>query len=78
MDMKHELVLPQRKYRGEDNYRIFSVRISEDTMQELEDLVARSNRSRNELICLLLNYALNHCRVDMDAEHVDEDEEEAS
>lgn len=35
---------------GDDGYRIVSVRMREELVNRLEDLSAKTNRSRNELI----------------------------
>ena len=36
-DMAHnDLVLHPKKYKGEDGYRVFSVRVKENTVQRLE------------------------------------------
>ena len=55
----------QRKpyMRGEDGYKIFSVRIRNETASALEELSQRSNRSRNELIGMILEYAVNHTDI---------------
>ena len=49
--------------RGEDGYKTFSVRIKEETVTELEDLATRSNRSRNELINILLEHAVKNVQI---------------
>ena len=41
------------KRRGEDDYRVISVRIREDTLKELEQIAADTNYSRNELINMI-------------------------
>ena len=51
------------KKRGEDGYRIITVRIREETLAELDRLAAESNRSRNELIGMALRYALEHMEL---------------
>ncbi len=56
--------IPKRQHlRGEDGYKIFSVRIKNETALALEELSQKSNRSRNELICMILEYAVNHTDV---------------
>ena len=40
--------------KGDDGYRIVSVRMKETLLERLDALSAKSNRSRNELINLLL------------------------
>ncbi len=42
--------------RGEDGNKIITVRILEKTLNKLDDLAAKSNRSRNELINIILAY----------------------
>lgn len=65
---QNDLILHPKKYKGEDGYRVFSVRVKEKTVQRLDLLSARSNRSRNELIGILLDYAIDRCVIE------DEDE----
>ena len=40
--------------RGDDGYKVVSVRMKEEMIQQLDLLSAETNRSRNELINLLL------------------------
>ena len=51
------------KKRGEDGYRVFSIRIPESTAAKIDQLAAESGRSRNELIGILLREAVE--RVDI-------------
>lgn len=52
------------KKRGEDGNRIITVRIREDTLAELDRLAAESNRSRNELINLILAHAVKNIEIE--------------
>lgn len=52
--------------KGEDGYRVFSIRIKEQTLQQIEEIAAHTGRSRNELIGLMLDYALPHVKIDPD------------
>ena len=65
---RDDLVLHRKKYKGDDGHRVFSVRLQEKTVLRLDELSEHSNRSRNELIGLLLNYALDRCVIEDDAE----------
>lgn len=65
---RDDLVLHRKKYKGDDGFRVFSVRLQEKTIQRLDELSAQSNRSRNELIGILLNYALDRCIIEEEAE----------
>ena len=43
--------------RGDDGYKVVSVRMKEEMIERLDELSAKTNRSRNELINLLLDAA---------------------
>ena len=60
--MNEKLILKQ-KLRGEDGFRTFSVRIRDDTVDKLDELSSITNRSRNELVNILIDYALSNCVV---------------
>ena len=53
-----------RKKRGEDGNRIITVRIREDTLAELDRLAAESNRSRNELINIILAHGVKNIEIE--------------
>ena len=50
--------------RGDDGYKVVSVRMKEEMIERLDDLSAKTNRSRNELINLLLDEALEIVKVE--------------
>lgn len=52
------------KKRGDDGNRIIIVRIREDTLAELDRLAAESNRSRNELINLILAHGVKNIEIE--------------
>lgn len=52
--------------RGEDGYRTFSIRIKDSTLQGIEDVSKRTGHSRNELIGLMLDYALPRIKIESD------------
>ena len=49
--------------RGDDGYKIVSVRMKEEMLDRLDRLAAQTNRSRNELINLLLDSAIEFVKV---------------
>lgn len=61
--VKEKLVINKKSLKGEDGYRTFSIRIKDETVNKLDDLAKTSNRSRNELINILIDYALENCEV---------------
>ena len=50
--------------KGDDGYRIVSVRMKETLLERLDALSAKSNRSRNELMNLLLESAVDIVKID--------------
>lgn len=61
--MKEKLIINKKSLKGEDGYKTFSIRIKDETAEALDRLSSETNRSRNELINTLLNYALDNCEV---------------
>ena len=50
--------------RGDDGYKVVSVRMKEEMIDKLDNLSIKTNRSRNELINLLLEYAIDIVKVE--------------
>ena len=50
--------------KGDDGYKVVSVRMKDELLDKLDNLSAETNRSRNELINLLLNSALEIVKVE--------------
>jgi len=61
--MKEKLIL-NKKLKGEDGFKTFSIRIKDETVAQLDSLSVKTNRSRNELIGILLDYAIANCEVE--------------
>ena len=61
--MKEKLIIKKKSLKGEDGYKTFSIRIKDDTVTKLDNLSAETSRSRNELINILLDYAIDNCEV---------------
>ena len=60
MENDHLLIKP----RGEDGYRVFSIRVKEQTLEGIEEVARRTGRSRNELIGMMLEYALPRIKIE--------------
>lgn len=56
-------LLITKKLRGDDGYRVFSVRLKTDTLERINTLAEDTGRTRNELIGMLLDFALEHSEV---------------
>ena len=50
--------------RGDDGYKIVSVRMKDELIEKLDKLSADTNRSRNELINILLTSAVDIVRIE--------------
>ncbi len=61
--MEDKLIINKKNLKGEDGYKTFSVRIKEETVTKLNKLSEETNRSRNELINILLDYAIDNSKV---------------
>ena len=61
--MREKLTITRQNLKGEDGYKTFSIRIKEKTAANLDLLSKQTNRSRNELINLLLDYAIENSEV---------------
>ena len=53
-----------KRMKGEDGHKVFSVRIKDETVAALDELARKTNRSRNDLINLLLDFAIEHCETE--------------
>ena len=49
--------------KGEDGYKVFSVRIKDETVERLEQIAKETNRSRNELINMMLEFGIENCEI---------------
>lgn len=49
--------------RGDDGYKIVSVRMKDETIEKLDVISAQSNRSRNEIINILLERAIDIVKI---------------
>lgn len=63
--MAQEIKITKKAVRkGDDGYKIISVRMKEEMLEKLEELSAKTNRSRNELINLLLESAIKIVKIE--------------
>jgi len=59
---KPKLHITAKKYSGES--MIVTIRVPKDMCRDLDSIAADTGRSRNELIGLCLEFALQHMEVD--------------
>ena len=63
MDNKKLRITKKSHLRGEDGYKTFSIRIREETVKKLDEISEETNRSRNELINIMLDFAIENCEI---------------
>ena len=59
-----ELILKPKRPKGEDGYKVFSVRVKEELVGRMDEIAAETGRSRNELINVFLEFAIHRCKVE--------------
>ncbi|MBE6069797.1 MAG: ribbon-helix-helix protein, CopG family [Clostridium lundense] len=63
--MAEEIKITRKTHRkGDDGYKVVSVRMKEDLIARLDKLAGETNRSRNELINLLVESAINIVKIE--------------
>lgn len=62
--MSEEIIITKKASRkGDDGYKIVSVRMKDELIDCLDNLSAQTNRSRNELINILLETAVKIVKI---------------
>lgn len=50
--------------RGDDGYKIISVRIKETTLKKIDEAAGATNRSRNEIINIMLEHGVDVLEIE--------------
>lgn len=62
--MEKKLQISRRSnVKGEDGYKVFSVRIKDEVVARLDEIAQETNRSRNELINIMLEFGIENCEI---------------
>lgn len=63
--MAEEIKITKKSARkGDDGYKVVSVRMKDETVEKLDVLSAKTNRSRNELINILIESAISIVKIE--------------
>ncbi len=63
--MAEEIKITRKSARkGDDGYKVVSVRMKDETVEKLDVLSAKTNRSRNELINIILAYGVKNIEIE--------------
>ena len=57
------MIRKRDKLKGVDGYTVFSIRIKDSTLTQLNEIAVTTNRSRNEVINILLEQSINNCVI---------------
>lgn len=55
---KNIIISKKKTHRGDDGHKVISIRMKDETLEKLEALSIKTNRSRNELINILVEKAI--------------------
>lgn len=61
--MDDKLIVKPKRPKGEDGYKVFSVRIKENVVEKIDEISTKTGRSRNELIGMFLEFAVDRCEI---------------
>jgi metal-responsive CopG/Arc/MetJ family transcriptional regulator len=59
-----KLLIPQNKPKGDDGSRHLSVRLKKELLDRLDEVSEKTDYSRNQLVSVLLNLALDNCEIE--------------
>ena len=58
-----KLKISKRRLKGDDGFKVFSVRLEQGLVDRIDNIAEYTNRSRTELIGILLRYAVENCEI---------------
>lgn len=59
----NNLIIKVKHPKGDDGYKIFSIRLQTELINKIDDMTVKTGRSRNELITIFLEYAINNSKI---------------
>lgn len=62
--MDDDLILIPKRAKGDDGYKTFSIRIKEELAAKLDEISSKTGHSRNELIGIMIEYSIEHCKIE--------------
>lgn len=62
--MGEKLIINPKESKYDDNYKTFSIRIKNRTVQCLDMISQKTGYSRNQIIGMLLQYAIENCEIE--------------
>lgn len=65
---KNKLVITPKTLRGEDGHTTFSVRMTEELHEKIQEVSKQTGHSRNALISMFIEYALENSEIKQEAD----------
>ena len=62
--MEEIIKVPEKGPKGEDQHKVFSVRLPVSLVIKLDDIAAKANQSRNEVVRIFLDFCVNHYGIE--------------
>ena len=62
--MKEITISKRTNTRGDDGHKIISLRMRLEMIEQIEDIAIKTDRSRNEVVNMLLKAALEHVTIE--------------
>lgn len=63
--MKKKLQITKKEnLKGEDGHKTFSIRVENATVNRLDKIAEETNRSRNEVINIMLKFGIENCEIE--------------
>ena len=64
MNEKPIRIKKKRGLKGEDGHKTFSVRVRDDVVAKLDEISVKTNRTRNDLINIFLEYGVENWELE--------------
>ena len=62
--MNNKITITKRtNLKGEDGHKVFSIRVREELVKKLDEIASATNRSRNELINIMLEFGIENYEI---------------
>ena len=55
----------KERAKGDDGFKTFSIRVKDGTVADLDAMTIKTDRSRNEIINILLEYAILNSEIEI-------------
>ena len=62
MNTDKKLIIPIQKYNAETS--VISMRLPKDMLEAIDKVAAETGRTRNEILMLSINFALEHLEIE--------------